>query len=67
MIDDFDFVMGVKSMYELEADQRFSRLRFELAQRSTNLVPLQDNVVKSNEEMQLKFKMVRSPPFIMDQ
>ena len=61
LIGDFDFVMGAKSMYELEADPRFSRLKFEFAQRSIDLGPVQDYMAKSNQETQVKFRMVKSP------
>ena len=68
MIDDIDFVMGTKSMYELEADPRFSRLKFEFAERSIDLIPVQDYMAKPNQETQVKFRMVKSPlTFIMDQ
>ena len=62
MIDDFDFVMGAKSMYELEADPRFSRLKFEFAERLTDLVPVQDYMVKPNQETWARFRMVKIPP-----
>ena len=62
MIDDFDFLMGAKSMYELEADPRFSRLKFEFAERPIDLVPVQDYKAKPNQETQVKFRMVKSPP-----
>ena len=62
MTDDFDFVMGAKSMYELEADPRFSRLKFQFAERSIDLVPVQDYMAKPNQEAQVKFRMVKSPP-----
>ena len=60
MIDDFDFVVGAKSMYELEANPRFSRFKF--ADRSIDLVPVQDYMAKPNQETQVKFRMVKSPP-----
>ena len=62
IIDDFDFVMGTKSMYELEADPRFSRLKFEFVKRSIDLVPVQDYLAKPNQVTQVKFRMVKSPP-----
>ena len=34
IIDDFDFVIGSKSMFELEADMEYSNLTFEFAKRS---------------------------------
>ena len=62
MIDDFDSVMGAKSMYELEADPRFSLLKFEFAERTIDLVQVQDYMAKPNLETQVKFRMVKSPP-----
>ena len=62
MTDDFDLVMGAKSMHELEADPRFSRLKFEITERSIDLVPVQDCMAKPNQEMQVKSRMVTSPP-----
>ena len=62
IIDDFDFVMGAKSPYELEADPRFSRLQLEFAERSIDLVPTQDYMAKPNQETQVMFRMVKSPP-----
>ena len=39
IIDDFDFVIGSKSMFELEADMKYSNLTFEFAKRSIKLIP----------------------------
>ena len=39
IIDDFDFVIGSKSMFELEADMKYSNLTFEFAKRSIRLIP----------------------------
>ena len=62
MIDAFAFVMGAKSMYELEDDPRFSRLKLEFAERSIDLVSVQDYMAKPNQETQAKFRVVNSPP-----
>ena len=61
-IDVFVFVMAAQSMHELEADPRFSRLKFEFTERSIDFVPVQDYMAKPNQETQVKFKMVKSLP-----
>ena len=39
MLDDFQLVMGSKSMFELEADVKFANLAFKFAKRSIKLLP----------------------------
>ena len=46
--------MAAKNMYELEADPRFSRLKFKFAERSVDLLPVQDYMAEPNQETQVQ-------------
>lgn len=62
MLDDFQFVFGSKSMFELEADVKFSNLAFEFAQRTIELIPTKYYCCPPHESINIKFKMADSPP-----
>ena len=61
MLDDFQLVIGSKSMFELEADVKFSNLTFEFAQRSIELIPTKYYCCPPHQSIDIKFKMTDSP------
>ena len=57
MLDDFQLVLGSKSMFELEADVKFSNLAFEFAQRSIDLIQPSVIAVLHMRSIDIKFKI----------
>ena len=62
IIDDFDFVIGSKSMFELEADMKYSNLTFELAVRSIKLIPSRSYTCPPHKCQSIKMKVIDCPP-----
>lgn len=55
MLDDFQLVIGSKSMFELEADVKFSNLAFEFAQRPIELLPTKYYCCPPHQNINIKF------------
>ena len=62
IIDDFDFVIGIKSMFELEADMNYSNLTFEFAKRSIKLIPTRSYTCPPHQCKSIKMKLIECPP-----
>ena len=62
IIDDFDFVIGSKSMFELEADMKYSNLTFEFAKRSIKLIPTRSYTCPPHQCKSIKMKLIDCPP-----
>ena len=62
IIDDFDFVIGSKSMFELEADMKYSNLTFEFAKRSIKLIPTRSYTCPPHQCKSIKMKLIDWPP-----
>ena len=62
MLDDFDFVIGSKSMFELEGDVKCSNLSFEFAQRSMKFINTKNFVCPPHSHKKITFKLVDAPP-----
>ena len=62
IIDDFDFVIGSKSVFELEADMKYSNLTFEFAKRSIKLIPTRSSTCLPHQCKSIKMKLIDCPP-----
>ena len=62
IIDDFDFVIGSKSMFELEADMKYSNLTFEFAKRSIKLIPTRSYTCPPHQCKSIEMKLIDCPP-----
>ena len=62
IIDDFDFVIGSKSMFELEADMKYFNLTFEFAKRSIKLTLTRSYTCPPHQCKSIKMKLIDCPP-----
>ena len=62
IIDDFDFVIGSKGMFELEVDMKYSNLTFEFAKRSIKLILTRSYTGPPYQCKSIKMKMIDCPP-----
>ena len=61
MCDDFDFIVGQKTMYELESGPHFGQLSFNFMQRSIPLIATEDIFVGPNKSKITTFRMESAP------
>ena len=61
IIDDFNFVIGSKSMFEVEADMKYSNLTFEFAKRSIKLIPTRSYTCPPHQCKSIKMKLIDCP------
>ena len=62
IMDDYDFIIGQKSMYELEGGPNFGNLTFHFMMRSVDIVSRDELCIKKGEKGRLFLKMKEAPP-----
>ena len=61
MLKDYDFILGQKTMYELEASPNFGSLTFDFKKRSIPLQTVETITVKPHSQKEIWLKMTWSP------
>ncbi len=62
IVEQYDFVIGQKTMYELEGGLNFGNLSFHFMMRSIPLLATCDMIVESNQEQKMDLEFAETPP-----
>ena len=62
IMDDYDFIIGQKSMYELEGGPNFGNLTFHFMMRSVDIISRENVCIRKGEKKKVFFKMKEAPP-----
>ena len=62
IMDDYDFIIGQKSMYELEGGPNFGNLTFHFLMRSVDIIARDDVYIRRGDRKKVYFKMKEAPP-----